>query len=102
MGAEDRFAGSAMGAEHTFLACAKKLLAVWEVEIPKRRSGQVDSTQVQRERKLTEIAMPASQLGNESQGDFFGVDPKKVPLFSAPKKAKKVAPPGIRYTSTGT
>ena len=31
-----------------------------------------------------------SELGAEVRRDFFPVDPKKVPPFSAPKKAKKV------------
>jgi hypothetical protein len=45
--------------------------------------------------------MPTWEVGNEPRWDFFGVDPKKVPFFSAPKKPKKSARGVLSYTSGG-
>jgi hypothetical protein len=50
-------------------------------ETAKPRLRFVDSTQAQLDAELREIALPRGEIGNESQTDFFGVDPKKVLLF---------------------
>jgi hypothetical protein len=45
--------------------------------------------------------MRLGEVSNEPQRDFFGVDPKKVPFFSAPKKPKKSACGVFEYTLEG-
>ena len=40
------------------------------------------------------LRFPKRELGAEARRDFFGVEPKKVPLFQRPKKPKKSADGG--------
>jgi hypothetical protein len=45
------------------------------------RGGFAGSTQVEVETEFPEVVFPTRKLGNEPQGDFFGVHPKKVSFF---------------------
>jgi hypothetical protein len=73
-----------------------------DVQEPNFATAFVDSTQVQRETHLREISLPKPGIGDEPQREFFGVDPKKLPLFSAPKKPKKSTGRVLSYTSRDT